>query len=173
MTASWTVYESPLGPLTLLASPTGVAHLRFPGPIGRLEEADRRPRAFVAATEQLDEYFAGDRASFDLDLDVGAGTEFQRQVWRQLERIPYGTTISYTQLAAAIGRPDRARAVGAAVGQTPVPIIIPCHRVVAANGALTGYGGGVDRKRALLDLEARAAAGVQSQPPWAFRQMAL
>jgi methylated-DNA-[protein]-cysteine S-methyltransferase len=170
---NWTIYESPLGPLTLLAGPTGLSRLRFPGQISGLDEADRSSQALATAVMQLDQYFAGDRKAFELDLDLGVGTEFQRRVWRALQRIPYGNTISYGELAAAIGRPDRARAIGAAVGQTPVPIIVPCHRVVGADGGLTGYLGGLHRKQALLDLEARAAAGRAPEPAWAFRQMAL
>jgi methylated-DNA-[protein]-cysteine S-methyltransferase len=154
----WTVYESPLGPLTLLAGTAGLAGLRFPGQAGALDDADQDPDALRAAVEQLEEYFSGERDRFELELDLG-GTPFQRLVWSTLLRIPYGTTTSYSALARATGRPDRVRAVAAAVGRTPVPIIVPCHRAVAADGALTGYGGGLQRKRALLDLEARAAAG--------------
>jgi methylated-DNA-[protein]-cysteine S-methyltransferase len=119
---------------------------------------------------QLEEYFAGRCQRFDIALDLG-GTAFQRRVWQQLRAIPYGATITYTQLAQAIGRPDRVRAAAAAVGRTPVPVILPCHRVVAADGALTGYLGGVQRKQALLDLERRGAAGLEPEPPWAFRQL--
>lgn len=161
--SAWTAYESPLGSLTLLAGPTGLTGLRFPGGVGRLDEAARRPNAFHAALEQLGQYFAGDRAIFDLELDL-RGTAFQRRVWEQLQQIPYGATISYSRLAQAIGRPDRVRAVAAAVGRTPVPIVVPCHRAVAADGALTGYLGGLRRKRALLDLEARVAAGLAPAP---------
>jgi methylated-DNA-[protein]-cysteine S-methyltransferase len=168
----WTVYESPLGPLTLLAGGSGLAGLRFPGRAGRLDEADHRPGAFRAALAQLEQYFAGDRCAFDLALDLG-GTPFQRRVWERLSQIPYGATISYSALARAVGRPDVVRAVGAAVGRTPVPIVVPCHRAVAADGALTGYGGGLQRKQALLDLEARGAAGLAPEPAWAFRQLSL
>ena len=169
---SWTIYESPLGPLTLLGGPAGLAGLHFPGRAGRLDEADHRPSAFRAALEQLEQYFAGELDAFELELDL-RGTGFQRRVWDRLREIPYGSTISYTGLAQAIGRADRVRAVGGAVGRTPVPIVVPCHRVVGADGALTGYGGGLQRKAALLDLEARAAAGLPPDPAWAFRQMAL
>jgi methylated-DNA-[protein]-cysteine S-methyltransferase len=103
--------------------------------------------------KQLDEYFDGRRRRFDLVLDL-AGTPFQQRVWSALRAIPYGTTRSYTEVGQAIDRPDRVRAVGAAVGRTPIPIIVPCHRVVGADGSLTGYGGGLHRKRALLDHEA-------------------
>jgi methylated-DNA-[protein]-cysteine S-methyltransferase len=152
MSAFWDIYESPLGPLTVSASERGLTRLSFPGRGDDLAESDRRPRALAAAFEQLEQYFAGERREFELDLDF-AGTRFQQLVWQQLLEIPYGTTVSYSQLAEAVGRPDIVRGIAAMVGQTPVPIVIPCHRVVAASGALTGYGGGLDRKRALLELE--------------------
>lgn len=94
-------------------------------------------------------------------------------MWRELLRIPYGTMISYADLAHRVERPDRVRAVAATVGRTPVPIIVPCHRVVASDGALTGYGGGLQRKQALLDLERRGALGMPPEPAWAFRQLAM
>lgn len=171
MTA-WTIYESPLGPLTLVAGRGGLASVQFPGRADARDESDRRPSAFAATSRQLDEYFAGDRHAFELELDVD-GTPFQREVWRRLLEIPYGSTTSYSALAQRIGRPDRVRAVGAAIGRNPVPIVVPCHRVVAVDGALTGYLGGLQRKRALLDLEARAAAGLAPEPAWSFRQLTL
>ena len=152
MSRYWTTYESPLGPLTLIGGPEGLVALRFPALGGALAHDEHRPELFDEAVAQLQDYFAGTRRHFDLRLDLG-GTPFQRAVWTQLSAIPYGETRSYGQLAQLIGRPDRARAVGAAVGATPVPIIVPCHRAVAANGALTGYIGGLHRKRLLLDLE--------------------
>jgi methylated-DNA-[protein]-cysteine S-methyltransferase len=173
VTMPWTIYESPLGPLTMIGGDAGISRMRFPGSEERLDEASRRPAAFAAAVEQLDEYFGGDRHAFELDLDLGAGTAFQRKVWEQLLRIPYGTTVGYAELARAIGRPDRVRAVAATVGRTPVPIIVPCHRVIGADGSLTGYGGGLHRKQALLELEARGAAGLPPEPAWAFRQLTL
>jgi methylated-DNA-[protein]-cysteine S-methyltransferase len=164
----WTIYESPLGPLTLRGGASGLTSLHFPGRGQPLDENDHEPVLFAAAVQQLEEYFAGDRRKFDLALDVG-GTAFQRSVWRELLAIPYGETTSYGALARAVGRPDRARAVGAAVGRTPVPIIVPCHRVLGSDGALTGYGGGLQRKRALLDLERRADVPAT----WSMRQLAL
>ena len=157
---SWTIYESPFGRLALEAGPRGLRGLHFPGGSGHLDERDRQPAAEAAgvladAATQLAEYFARECSAFELELDLG-GTPFQRGVWEQLAQIPYGSTISYTELARRAGRPDRARAAGAAVGRIPVPIVVPCHRVVASNGALTGYRGGLELKRALLELEARS-----------------
>jgi len=105
------------------------------------------------AAAQLEDYFAGRRAHFDLPLDLSRGTHFQQLVWRALLRIPRGVTTSYAALGAAIGRPAAARAVGAAVGRNPVSVIVPCHRVLGSNGSLTGYAGGIERKRRLLALE--------------------
>jgi methylated-DNA-[protein]-cysteine S-methyltransferase len=162
MTTHWHVYESPLGPLTLLGRPGTLTGLCFPGEAEPVDEAGRDPAVFADAVAQLDEYFAGDRRHFDLTLDL-TGTPFQQQVWSALQAIPYGETRSYGEVAKAIARPDRARAVGAAVGRTPVPIIVPCHRAIGADGRLTGYRGGLDRKRALLALEGglREPAGRQ------------
>jgi methylated-DNA-[protein]-cysteine S-methyltransferase len=169
---AWTIYESPLGPLTLWGGDRGLTTIAFPGHAGPLDEDAHDPRPLAEAARELEQYFAGERRAFELALDLG-GTPFQRAVWDALLRIPYGSTLSYTQLAAAAGRPDRVRAVGAAVGATPVPIVVPCHRAVGADGSLTGYRGGLQRKQALLDLEARAAAGLAVEPAWSFRQMAL
>lgn len=172
MSRYWTTCESPLGPLTLMGGPEGLVALRFPSLGGGLAHDEHRPELFDAAVAQLHDYFSGTRRHFDLRLDLG-GTPFQRAVWRQLSAIPYGETRSYGQLAQLIGRPDRARAVGAAVGATPVPIIVPCHRAVAADGALTGYVGGLDRKRLLLDLEYAAASGQPVRTIWTHRQLTL
>jgi methylated-DNA-[protein]-cysteine S-methyltransferase len=171
-TSAWHIHETPLGPLTLHAGPRGLTAVAFPRRGGALDEAGRDPAALALAAMQLDEYFAGERTAFDLALDL-AGTPFQRRVWAAVLEIPYGTTVSYTELARAVGRPDVVRGVAAAVGRTPVPIVVPCHRVLGADGALTGYGGGVERKRALLDLERRGAAGLDPAPAWAFRQLAM
>jgi methylated-DNA-[protein]-cysteine S-methyltransferase len=111
------------------------------------------------AAAQLDAYFEGKLCRFDLPLDLG-GTGFQRRVWEQLVQIPYGETRTYAQVAAAIGHPSAIRAVGSANGQNPVAIIVPCHRVIRTGGALGGYGGGLDAKRALLALEQSAAASL-------------
>lgn len=161
---AWTVYESPLGLLTLTAGPGGVTGVHFPGRVLGLREEARRPLPRV--TDQLDEYFAGERQGFELELDL-RGSALELAVWGCLREIPYGETVSYGELTGRI-EPDlfpaevepylRARAVGAAIGRTPTPIIVPCHRVIGADGALRGYGGGLPRKRALLELEGALAA---------------
>jgi methylated-DNA-[protein]-cysteine S-methyltransferase len=114
--------------------------------------AVRDDEAFAAAREQLAAYFAGERTDFDLPV-TATGTPFQHEVWQALTEIPYGTTWSYGELARHIGKPAAVRAVGLANGRNHVSIVVPCHRVVGANGSLTGYGGGIERKRFLLDLE--------------------
>jgi methylated-DNA-[protein]-cysteine S-methyltransferase len=168
----WTIHESPIGPLTIIGGDAGVRRLEFPGRARPLDERRRSPERLADATRQLDEYFTGERTAFDLELDLG-GTDFQRSVWAELLRIPFGATVSYSELAETIGRADRVRAVGAGVGRTPAPIIVPCHRVIGADGSLTGYGGGLERKATLLELERRVAAGLDPEPAWAFRQLAL
>jgi methylated-DNA-[protein]-cysteine S-methyltransferase len=168
----WVIYESPIGPLTVVGGPAGLRGLFFPGQARSLRESDHRPEQLEEAVGQLEEHFAGERQGFELKLDIH-GTAFQRSVWRQLLEIPYGTTTSYGEVASRIGRPGEAREVGWAVGRTPVPIIVPCHRVVAADGALTGYGGGLHRKQVLLDLESRVASGLDPEPAWVFRQMTI
>ena len=152
----WSTYESPLGTLTLVAGPRGLRAISFPGRDGERPERDHvqhDPNAFAEVTGQLDEYFAGERRAFDVALDLDQGTPFARSVWAEVARIPYGSTTSYGAIARAIGRLDRVRAVGSAVGRTPVPIIVPCHRVIGTTGDLVGYGGGLERKLALLELE--------------------
>jgi methylated-DNA-[protein]-cysteine S-methyltransferase len=167
---SWLRYDSPLGLLTLVAGTAGIRAVHFPEEAANLDPAARQ--GMPTAATQLNEYFAGAREAFDLDLDL-AGTPFQQLVWARLREIPYGATITYGELADAIPesaypsglrRFERVRFAAAAVGRTPVPILIPCHRVIAANGSLTGYRGGLERKRALLDLEGRAAVGLQARP---------
>lgn len=170
---TWRSYESPLGRLTLTTGPRGLDGLFFPGRAPVLDEADHRPEGFADAVEQLGEYFAGIRRSFALALDLDAGTPFQHEVWRQLQEIPYGETTSYTDLANRLGRPDRVRAAGAAVGRNPLPIIVPCHRVIGADGKLTGYLGGLQRKQALLDSEAAVRAGRGRRVQFGPRQLAL
>jgi methylated-DNA-[protein]-cysteine S-methyltransferase len=169
----WRSHETPFDRLTLTGSERGLTGLFFAGGAPRLDESDHRPDAFEQAMAQLDEYFAGTRQRFELALDLSAGTVFQRAVWDELQAIPFGRTISYGDLAARIGRLDRTRAVGAAVGRNPVPIIIPCHRVIAADGRLTGYVGGLHRKQALLDAEAAIRRGAGADFGSDARQLAL
>lgn len=146
---------SPVGPLTLMGDPTRLTHLLYDHQVTRVRRQVDPPMddtAFGPVIAQLDAYFSGERTDFDLDL-APTGTPFQLEVWQALTTIPYGRTCSYEDLAARIGRPGAARAVGAANGQNPISIIVPCHRVIGASGRLTGYGGGLDRKSLLLDLE--------------------
>ena len=144
-----TIIDSPVGPLTLVERDGALVRLSF-GAYGADEPATP---LLARAAEQLREYFAGERREFDLPL-APRGTEFQLACWRALTEIPYGETRSYGEQAARIGRPDRARAVGAANGANPIAIIQPCHRVIGADGSLVGFGGGLETKRRLLDLEA-------------------
>lgn len=175
----WTIYESPIGPLTLAAGPGGLTDLNFPGRTRVPDEAGKRPMPEL--TRQLEAYFSGGLREFDVSLDLH-GSALQKEVWRRLLEIPYGTTISYGELAARVD-PDlfqtdvepwqRARVVGAANGRNPVSIIVPCHRVIGADGSLTGYGGGLQRKQALLDLERRTVDGEDPPPAWGARQLAI
>lgn len=150
-----TVVESPIGPLTLVAQDGALAGLymdkqRHLPPADTFGEPD--PGPLRAAATQVEEYFAGRRTEFDLPLALG-GTPFQRTVWEALREIPYGETVSYRELAERIGRPTAVRAVGLANGKNPISIVVPCHRVVGSGGDLTGYGGGIARKRHLLEFE--------------------
>jgi methylated-DNA-[protein]-cysteine S-methyltransferase len=158
MSTLWSVYESPVGALTLMGGPSGLRALSFPGRSAPLAEERRDPAALAPVSAQLDEYFAGRRQRFDVPLDL-VGTQFQLSVWQALLAIPFGETRSYGDVARTIGRLDRVRAVGAANGRNPIAIIVPCHRVIGSDGSLTGYGGGLHRKRVLLDLEAGVAGG--------------
>jgi len=147
--------DTPIGDLLLAGDEDGLALVGFPEGTMRREPEDDwifSEKPFAAAREQLTAYFAGERQDFDLKLKP-TGTEFQLQVLEELQRIPYGTTCSYSEIASRIGRPKAVRAVGAANGRNPIPIIIPCHRVIGASGALTGFGGGLPTKEALLRLE--------------------
>jgi methylated-DNA-[protein]-cysteine S-methyltransferase len=143
------IVDSPIGPLTLTERDGALVRLSF----GAHGPSDPPTPLLARAIEQLNEYFAGERRAFDLPL-APSGTEFQLACWGALAEIPYGQTRSYGQQADHIGRPDRARAVGAANGANPIAIILPCHRVIGADGALVGFGGGLETKRRLLDLEA-------------------
>lgn len=168
MTALLTV-ASPIGPLVLESDGGALTAIRFgadgavPEPAGA-SPGGSRPGATAsdavldATAWQLEEYFAGTRTAFDLPLRP-SGTDFQRAVWSGLEEIPYGETRSYGELAARVGRPKAARAIGAGCGRNPIPVVVPCHRVIGADGTLTGYAGGTAIKNALLRLEARTLAG--------------
>jgi len=158
-----TVIDSPVGPLTLVAAGDALVglsmseqrHAPAPGWFGEPADGpDSEPLA--EASQQLREYFNGERTEFDIPLSL-EGTEFQRRVWAALREIGYGETISYGQLADRIGQPSASRAVGLANGRNPIGIIVPCHRVVGSDGSLTGYGGGIERKRYLLSHEQRVS----------------
>lgn len=159
-------YASPIGELMLLAEHGSLRAVLWPdddpkragitsGVDGAASKANER--VLDRTEQQLDEYFAGTRRRFDLPID-GGGTEFQRAAWAGLQEIPYGETRTYGQQASAIGRPSAVRAIGAANGRNPLSIVVPCHRVIGADGSLTGFAGGVDVKRQLLDHEARNRA---------------
>ena len=151
-----TIFDSPLGPLTLVARDGVLCGLYFRGHWTRPDRARfgaRNDAAFDDARRQLTEYFAGERTTFDLPTRSD-GDEFQQRVWALIDAIPYGETATYGELARALGDARLARDVGAAVGQNPLSLVRPCHRVVGKDGKLTGYAGGLERKRALLELEA-------------------
>jgi methylated-DNA-[protein]-cysteine S-methyltransferase len=155
-----TTVESPIGELLLVGDGEALHGLYMQeGPRPRQVGAGWKDaeEPFEAAREQLGQYFAGERVEFDLELRA-AGSPFQRRVWSALGEIPYGDTISYGELARRIDPPGDPRAVGAANGRNPISIVVPCHRVIGADGTLTGYGGGIERKRFLLELEAARRA---------------
>lgn len=149
--------DTPLGGITMAATDQGLAGVWFdqqrhwPDTTGWIPMDDHP--ALVEAAAQLRDYFAGRRDTFDMTLDLSHGTAFQQSVWQQLLAIPPGATTSYGALSANVGNPAAVRAVGAAVGRNPISVIVPCHRVVGADGSLTGYAGGLERKTALLELE--------------------
>ncbi|BBY34856.1 cysteine methyltransferase [Mycolicibacter minnesotensis] len=153
---SYRTIDSPIGPLTLAGDDGRLSHLLM------LDHAhapsrsswERDDTVFPDVVEQLSAYFAGQLTEFDVDYAL-VGTDFQRRVWTALLTIPYGQTRSYGELAGQIGSPAASRAVGLANGRNPISIIVPCHRVIGSNGSLTGYGGGIDRKKSLLELERR------------------
>jgi methylated-DNA-[protein]-cysteine S-methyltransferase len=152
-----TRHDSELGQIILAASEKQLVGIWFAGQRHQPDTShwardDHHPLLQRIKTE-LDEYFIGQRRSFDLPLDMACGTAFQQTVWRALLAIPHGSSTSYGALSRAIGRPSAVRALGAAVGRNPFSIVVPCHRVIGASGALTGYAGGLDRKTALLQLE--------------------
>lgn len=155
MSATHTTIDSPIGELTLVASDGVLSGIYFPGhwhmPAPEVF-GTRADRGFGQAQQQLGEYFAGERTEFELATTV-AGEDFQRRVWELIDRIPYGQTTTYGEMAQELGDPVLAREVGAAVGRNPLSIVVPCHRVVGKDGKLTGYAGGLERKRFLLELE--------------------
>jgi methylated-DNA-[protein]-cysteine S-methyltransferase len=151
----YTLHASPIGELLLLGDGDALHCLYIQAvsrPVEVRPEWERRDGAFAAVRAQLDEYFTGSRTTFDVPLALH-GDSFQTRVWAELQRIPYGETASYGQIARRLGAPDAARAVGVANARNPIAVIVPCHRVIGADGSLTGYGGGLERKRLLLDLE--------------------
>ena len=155
-TMLYTNLDSPIGTLLLVGDGRALHGLYMQEgrtAIAVHEDWEAADEPFADATAQLADYFAGRRTVFDLPLAM-VGSPFQRRVWRALQDIPYGETISYGELANRIGVPSASRAVGVANGHNPISVIVPCHRVIGADGSLTGYGGGLERKRVLLDLEA-------------------
>jgi len=151
--------ESPIGPLTLAGRGSVLTNLRMVDQTYEPSHADWSldPGAFADTVDQLNAYFAGELIDFDVELDL-RGTEFQQRVWKALLTIPYGETRSYGEIAEQIGAPGAARAVGLANGHNRIAIIVPCHRVIGASGRLTGYGGGLERKQSLLELERHRAS---------------
>lgn len=152
-----TTMESPVGTLTIVASGAGLRAVLWPvekpGRVSFEEEVSQGSHQVLDDTvAQLNEYFAGDRTTFDIALDP-IGTDFQQAVWNGLLKIPWGQTQSYGELASALGKPSASRAVGSATGRNPISVIVPCHRLVASSGKLTGFAGGLDAKRWLLDHE--------------------
>ena len=166
MTTTHTIIDSPIGELTLVGAEGRLSGLYFPGHWtrpGRATFGERSDRGFEEAEGQLAEYFAGERTTFALGTSrVGDG--FQRKVWGLIEQIPYGETTTYGEIARELGDANLARAVGGAVGHNPLSVIVPCHRVVGKDGQLTGYAGGLERKRFLLELEAPRSAREQPAP---------
>ena len=159
-TTAYTVVDSPIGEILLTAEDGALTRL-YMSPF-HLDPAWRHdPAALAEPVRQLAEYFAGERTAFELELRP-QGTAFQQAVWAKLLEIPYGETTSYGALALELGDPRKVRAVGLANGRNPISIVVPCHRVIGADGSLTGYGGGLERKRHLLDLEAEVAAGFRA-----------
>jgi methylated-DNA-[protein]-cysteine S-methyltransferase len=167
--ASWHVVDSPIGPLTLIGTASGLEGLLFGDETGRCRNSfpappnDAPAPALLTAAQQLREYFAGERHTFEIPLTLN-GTPFQRRVWDALLRIPYGQTTTYGHLATLLGQPTALRAVGAANGRNPIAIVVPCHRVIGSNGDLTGFGGGLSTKAWLLNHERAIAPAADALP---------
>ena len=151
MVMSQAYFDSPLGLLQIVATDNGICEINFVKQRG--EDSPDISACLTECKKQLAEYFSGIRRKFDLPLDLNKGTTFYREVWRLVKAIPYGRTRSYSVIAESLGRPQASRAVGQANGRNPIPIIIPCHRVIGKNGKLTGYAYGVEMKEALLAIE--------------------
>jgi methylated-DNA-[protein]-cysteine S-methyltransferase len=165
---AYELHDSPVGTLFVAVTPRGVCEIHYDADpqveaerLARLfgSRVLRSPRPTDDARRQLDEYFAGERRDFDLPVDLSAARDFGRAVLEQLARVPYGELTTYGTLAAQAGRPRAARAVGTVMNRNPVPIVLPCHRVVGSSGSLVGYAGGLDRKRTLLELEGALLSG--------------
>ena len=155
MQLHYRIVDSPIGPLTLAGDGRTLMHLRMADQTHEPDRSGWAPAdagAFPDVAEQLEAYFAGSLREFDVELEL-LGTDFQRRVWAALRTIPYGETRSYGEIAEQIGSPGASRAVGLANGRNPIAIIVPCHRVIGAAGSMTGYGGGIDRKKTLIALE--------------------
>jgi methylated-DNA-[protein]-cysteine S-methyltransferase len=152
----WTVIDSPIGELSLAVDEVGLRGVRF-GPVGSEHRSGPllNGPVLAAAREQLGAYFAGELTEFTVPLSVPGGSAFEQAVWAQLSRIPYGEMQTYGEVAKSVGDQGAARAVGVACNRNPIPVIVPCHRVVGAGGKMVGFGGGLPRKRHLLELEAR------------------
>lgn len=158
----WATLDTPIGPLTLTATARGLSAIHFANEDVAFAAADRDEAMLAKPLAQLAEYFAGTRRTFELALDHG-GTPFQRRVWQTVMAVPYGETATYRDIATALGNPNLSRAVGTCNGRTPIPIVMPCHRVVGRDGRLTGYRGGLGRKRTLLELELALADEMPNQ----------
>ena len=159
-TTAYAIVDSPIGEILLTAEDGALTRL-YMSPFHLDSAWDHAPAALAEPIRQLAEYFAGERTEFELELRP-QGTAFQRAVWALLLEIPYGETTTYGALALSLGDPRKVRAVGLANGRNPISIVVPCHRVIGADGSLTGYGGGLERKRVLLELEAEVAAGFRA-----------
>jgi methylated-DNA-[protein]-cysteine S-methyltransferase len=151
----WALLDSPIGEFSVATDGTGICGARF----GRVDGAATEPgdELLQRAMSELRAYFAGELTAFAVPLSVRGGADFERAVWREMTTIPYGGTRTYGEVAVAVGDAGAARAVGVACNRNPIPVIVPCHRIVGAGGKLVGFGGGLDRKRRLLELEARVA----------------
>jgi methylated-DNA-[protein]-cysteine S-methyltransferase len=178
---AWTALDTPLGTFTLAGADETLERIYFPSEAGtaarELAERNRDAAAFADASAQLEQYFAGERRAFELELEPH-GSELQCRVWDALQRIAYGETTTYGAIASELGvtgtaHEPPARIVGAAIARTPIPIVIPCHRVLAADGALRGYRGGLEIKRALLDFEASGGLRAALDEGWERDQLSL